>query len=559
MSIDFSLDSKLASKYKSNAQKIRVMSESWVGKNLFCPSCGNPHLSNLPNNKPVADLRCEHCEEVYELKSKKGNLKRMFHTSGTKHGSYSVGMTVLVVAVIIVLNLVVGQIPEAYRNIDVSSTKIYDISDTSKDLLKGLDDKIDMKVLAVKDETDDRITTFISKYAALSDKIKVEWIDPVLHPSALTEYNTSQNTIYVSCEATGKSTTISFDKILVSDSSYYYSGSSSYTSFDGEGQLSSAVNYVTSDVQKKIYTVTGHGEDSLSTTITDLMTKNNYTTEELNLLMTDSIPDDCDLLLMDGPTNDLSDDEVSLLSGYLGEGGKVMCLLGDTGLASLPKLAGLLKDYGIEGADGYIADPQRCYQNQPYYIFPVMNLSGDMADGISSQMVLLMNSRGLTTTDPARDTITTSAFMTTSEQAYAVTEEDQKQGTYDLGVVATETISSDSDSSDDTSSDSDSSTDTSSDDSTESKESRLTVISAGSLIDQQITDAFSQLENTQVFMNAVTANFEGVTNLSIEAKSLTTEYNTVQHAGGFSILVVFGIPAVVLIGGFVVWFRRRKA
>lgn len=484
----------------------------------------------------------------------------MFHTSGTKHGSYSVGMTVLVVAVIIVLNLVVGQIPEAYRNIDVSSTKIYDISDTSKDLLKGLDDKIDMKVLAVKDETDDRITTFISKYAALSDKIKVEWIDPVLHPSALTEYNTSQNTIYVSCEATGKSTTISFDKILVSDSSsYYYSGSSSYTSFDGEGQLSSAVNYVTSDVQKKIYTVTGHGEDSLSTTITDLMTKNNYTTEELNLLMTDSIPDDCDLLLMDGPTNDLSDDEVSLLSGYLGEGGKVMCLLGDTGLASLPKLAGLLKDYGIEGADGYIADPQRCYQNQPYYIFPVLNLSGDMADGISSQMVLLMNSRGLTTTDPARDTITTSAFMTTSEQAYAVTEEDQKQGTYDLGVVATETISSDSDSSDDTSSDSDSSTDTSSDDSTESKESRLTVISAGSLIDQQITDAFSQLENTQVFMNAVTANFEGVTNLSIEAKSLTTEYNTVQHAGGFSILVVFGIPAVILIGGFVVWFRRRKA
>lgn len=316
---------------------------------------------------------------------------------------------------------------------------------------------------------------------------------------------------------------------------------------------------MTSDVQKKIYTVTGHGEDSLSTTITDLMTKNNYTTEELNLLMTDSIPDDCDLLLMDGPTNDLSDDEVSLLSGYLGEGGKVMCLLGDTGLASLPKLAGLLKDYGIEGADGYIADPQRCYQNQPYYIFPVLNLSGDMADGISSQMVLLMNSRGLTTTDPARDTITTSAFMTTSEQAYAVTEEDQKQGTYDLGVVATETISSDSDSSDDTSSDSDSSTDTSSDDSTESKESRLTVISAGSLIDQQITDAFSQLENTQVFMNAVTANFEGVTNLSIEAKSLTTEYNTVQHAGGFSILVVFGIPAVILIGGFVVWFRRRKA
>lgn len=58
-----------------------------------------------------------------KLKSKKGNLKRMFHTSGTKHGSYSVGMTVLVVAVMIVFNLVVGQIPEAYRNIDVMQYK----------------------------------------------------------------------------------------------------------------------------------------------------------------------------------------------------------------------------------------------------------------------------------------------------------------------------------------------------------------------------------------------------------------------------------------------------
>ena len=107
--------------------------------------------------------------------------------------------------------------------------------------------------------------------------------------------------------------------------------------------------------------------------------------------------------------------------------------------------------------------------------------------------------------------------MTTSEQAYAVTEEDQKQGTYDLGVVATETISSDS------------------------KESRLTVISAGSLIDQQITDAFSQLENTQVFMNAVTANFDGVTNLSIEQRALqqSTILFSMQVDSAFSLYLVF--------------------
>ena len=82
------------------------------------------------------------------------------------------------------------------------------------------------------------------------------------------------------------------------------------------------------------------------------------------------------------------ENEVTLLTNYLAAGGKVMCLLGDTSLTDFPNLASVLKVYGIEGADGYIADPTRCYQNQPYYIFPQLNVSGDLANGISSQMVL---------------------------------------------------------------------------------------------------------------------------------------------------------------------------
>lgn len=467
------------------------------------------------------------------------SLKNIFRTSGTKHGAYSVGLTVLVIAVVIVFNLVVGQIPEAYRNLDVSSTKIYDISDTTTELLDSLDNEVDMKVLAVKDDTDERITTFLSRYASLSDKINVEWIDPVLHPSALTDYDTTENTIVISCEDTGKTTTVSFDDILVMDQySYYYYGTTSYTEFDGEGQLTGAVNYVTNEADHTIYQTTGHGESTLSTTITDLMEKNSYTLSEVNLLMSTSIPEDCDLLLMYAPTTDLSEDEAQMLRDYLAGGGKVMMLFGDTSSADLPNLAGVLSEYGIEAADGYIADPTRCYQGNYYYIFPELSVSGNLADNIFSEMVLLTNAHGMNLTDPERDTISTTSFMASSDQAYAVTEETQQQGSYTLGAVATETIESTDE---------------------ESTESRLTVISAGSLIDQSITDTFPQLENTQIFMNAVTANFEGVQNLSIEAKSLGTEYNTMQHTGLLSFLVIFGIPAVILIGGFVVWFRRRRA
>lgn len=464
------------------------------------------------------------------------------------------GLTALVIAVVIVLNLIVGQIPEAYRNIDVSSTKIYDISDTTTELLSDLDQEVNMTVLAVKDETDERITNFLSRYAALSDKISIEWIDPVLHPSTLTEYETSENTIVISCDGTGKTTTVSFTDILVPDEySYYYYGTETYTEFDGEGQLTSAVNYVTNDVEQTVYQTTGHGEGTLSDTITDLMEKNSYTLTEINLLMATSIPEDCDLLLMYAPTADLSEDEADLLGDYLEGGGKVMILSGDTSPADMPNLSSLLEEYGIEAADGYIADPARCYQGNYYYIFPELSVSGEMAAGISSQMVLLAYAQGMNLVDPERETISTASFLSSSDQSYAVTEDSQRQAAYELGVVATETVSTEDDG---TSSDNETDSE---DDSTDTLESRLTVISAGSLIDPSITDTFPQLENTQLFMNAVTANFEGVQNLSIEAKSLGVEYNTVQHAGMFSFLVIFGIPAVILIGGFVVWMRRRKA
>lgn len=68
------LDETLGAQYKSKSQKIRVMSENWVGKNMFCPCCGNPHICGLKNNEPVADMKCNCCGEIFELKSKEGRI-----------------------------------------------------------------------------------------------------------------------------------------------------------------------------------------------------------------------------------------------------------------------------------------------------------------------------------------------------------------------------------------------------------------------------------------------------------------------------------------------------
>ena len=82
--MNLQFDISLADDYKSNSQKIRVMSESWLSKNMYCPSCGNPHLMKLDNNSPVADMQCDNCGEIYELKTKNGTIGKKINDGAYK-------------------------------------------------------------------------------------------------------------------------------------------------------------------------------------------------------------------------------------------------------------------------------------------------------------------------------------------------------------------------------------------------------------------------------------------------------------------------------------------
>ena len=466
-------------------------------------------------------------------------IKKLFQSNDSKRGSYTLAMTSIVIAIVIVFNMIVNLIPENKRQFDISSTNIYEISSKSKKIINKVDHDVTFYVLAEKSSTDKRIKTFINKYASLSDKIHIKWIDPVLHPSALTKYGAEENNIVISCKKTNRTTTVSFDDILVSSDSYY-STSSSASSFDGDGQLTSALNYVTSDKEYKAYYTSGHGESSLSSEVTSLLTKSRISTSDLLLMTATSIPDDCDLLIIDGATSDFTKDEVKLLSSYLKRGGKVVTLLAQTN-KSMKNLYGLLKDYGLTVQSGYIADTERSYQGNYYYLIPNLSVSGDMASGISSNSVMMINSKGMTQSTPARDSISTDSFMTTSSNGYAVTEKKQTQGTYVLGATSTESVKVKN-----------------SKGKKVTKESRLTVYGSNMLIDEQITSSFSSLENLTLFTNSVTASLDNADNVSISPKNLEVSYNTIAHPGPFSILVVFVIPVGLIIGGFIVWFRRRR-
>jgi type II restriction enzyme len=66
-------DTKIAQKYTSASQKVRVMTEAWVDAEVFCPNCGE-NVMPYENNRPVADFFCLKCKEEYELKSKNNSI-----------------------------------------------------------------------------------------------------------------------------------------------------------------------------------------------------------------------------------------------------------------------------------------------------------------------------------------------------------------------------------------------------------------------------------------------------------------------------------------------------
>jgi type II restriction enzyme len=72
--VNLSFNTALAASYSSNSQKIRVMSEEWVGRQAFCPNCGEVSIGRYPNNSKAADFFCQSCREDYELKSKSSAL-----------------------------------------------------------------------------------------------------------------------------------------------------------------------------------------------------------------------------------------------------------------------------------------------------------------------------------------------------------------------------------------------------------------------------------------------------------------------------------------------------
>ncbi len=74
----------LAAPYTSPAQRARVVTQSWVSDNMYCPACDQDSLEELPQNMRVADFRCDRCKERFQLKSQSAPFRARILDSAFK-------------------------------------------------------------------------------------------------------------------------------------------------------------------------------------------------------------------------------------------------------------------------------------------------------------------------------------------------------------------------------------------------------------------------------------------------------------------------------------------
>ena len=306
-----------------------------------------------------------------------------------KYGGLATTVTVIVIAVIVLLNVVVTQVAKRYPDavLDLTTSSMYKISDETLDYIKNLDKDVEIAVSLEESnlETDPTykvIAETIAKYASYSDHISVTYFDTAKDPDILAKYqelygNTiGPEKIIVNSGKRIKVVDCLMDMFELDDTAYqyyYYYGygslSDCITGFKGEQTLTTAIMNVTDSNPKAvgvisqsggnyIYSATKANIYAMSATQA-LLSDNGYDVTELDLV-TDTLDTSAyDILVLPAPAVDLTMDAVTKLKDFLynnGNLGKQLIYIADFTQSSTPNLDAFLNEWNISVDRSYVND-----------------------------------------------------------------------------------------------------------------------------------------------------------------------------------------------------------
>lgn len=477
---------------------------------------------------------------------KRPSVKAAFQTKKSKNGSYSALLCVIVIAIAVVVNMVVKELPSRYINIDLSKMGLYSIGEESQQIVENLDRDVNIYVMSSKESADVTVAELLTRYGELSDHIHVEYVDPALSPGFVEKYNiTSMSYNSLIVESDLRFTTVDYSDINVTDYSNYYTTGSYETYFDGEGQVTKALAYVTSGTLPILYTVTGHGESALSTGVSEALTKQNMEVKELNLLSEGSVPEDANALIIYAPTSDYSADEAEMVISYLENGGSAFILTGYT-TQDMTNFNNILDNYGVALSEGVIMEGSSSHSYQdPGTILPEVEY-GDLTTSIRSSQkpVMLINAQAIEQKESVRSTLKFSELLTTSDSAYekvpvdgrlttSEKESGDREGSFSVAASISEQVGE--------------------------EETKIVLVSSPWLLQNQIIKNFN-VANMDLLLNSLGWMCEQESTVNIPSKSTQEAFLMVPASGVnlWSAVCIILIPVALLGGGLAIWLWRRK-
>jgi len=231
------------------------------------------------------------------------------------------------------------------KNLDLTESKKFSLSEQSLKILKDLEDEIRIKAFYEKGRYFE-VYDQLNKFSVKSRLIKVEMINTDRNPKLSKDYGIVRNGQCI----------------------LFARGRHKKIEAPGETNVISAIIELTTEIKRQILFFYGHGErrldDSegggLSIWRTELR-RESCGVEDIALIRNQVINSGVDLLVFPGPGKDLAATEAEILGYYLKSGGSVLILL-DPG--TFPVFEMFLNQYDIQLRDDIIVDEKNRFINK---------------------------------------------------------------------------------------------------------------------------------------------------------------------------------------------------
>lgn len=470
-------------------------------------------------------------------------IKASFQGRKFKQGAYATVISAVMIVLVLFVNLLFGELDITK---DLTADGKYSLTDETINLIQSVNDKITIYYMVQSGSEIDEFKKIISNYEKQSDNVKVVYKDPVQYPKFASNYvsdTISENSFIVVNETTNSAKYIDYTDVLEYQITDYSTYNYQVTGLKIEAKIDAAIQVVTNENLPKIYAVTGHGETGVSSAMSTVLSDGNITSETVNTLTSESIPEDCQVLFINQPQYDFTEDETTMILDYLKSGrDAIICV--DFNSNSLPNFMSIVQYYGVDVVEGLVVEGNSNYFRGRYPTELVPDVkTNDFTDGIKGEKyVVSAVSSGLKLRDDIRDTITSSTILETSSDAYSKLDLNSStvnketgdiDGPFLLGVSLKETV--------------------------DEKETNIAIYSGKYMWD----DSYIQTQsfgNVDLLYNTINKMCGQENTLSIRTMSLAEEQlvltNAQKNRNGMLVIVV--IPMIFIISGIVVVVRRRK-